>query len=159
MKQLFLGLVLSFMVLGFLTGCGKGYIVSTDKDQHGHMKKVVHTTEALTSWNWFFGSDVTTSYPMSCSPDAIGWKGQLDKEQCVIDHDHLTGPNAGQTRTLHTVHANDTVGKKALAGLWALLFFIPNMIGTNEQTVTQTQTQSQPLTASTIYMGNAPPKK
>ncbi len=140
MRKVLLSVVLSMMALGLLTACGKGYIVTTEKDHNGGTHKVVHSSAVDNSnWHWLFGSDLTVEMALLCTPEAINWKGDLDKEQCSGQHNHLTGADRGMTHYVRTVHASDTIIKKAVSGLWALLFFIPNLVGSHgDQNVTQT---------------------
>lgn len=139
MRRIFLSMVFGIMALGFLTACGKGYIVTTEKDPKGGTMKVVHSSAVDNSnWHWLFGSDITVEMALLCKPEAINWKGDLDKEQCSGQHNHLAGSDKGMTHYVRTVHASDTIIKKAVSGLWALLFFIPNLVGSHgDQNVTQ----------------------
>ena len=108
-----------------IVGCGKGYVVYTDNG----VKKVAATEVDNSNWSPIVGSDVTVSYPLQCPYSAIGWNEKLDREQCNIEHRHLTGANKGQTELVKYVHNSETVVKKALSGLWFMLAFIPNLFG------------------------------
>lgn len=137
-------IVLAGVVL-VLAGCSKGYVIHTEVDNQGNKQKVVSTSAVDNSnWHWLFGSDITIQYPMNCPYSAIGWNGDLDKEQCTIEHEH----EKGMTRYHRTVHANDTIIKKAVTGLWALLFFIPRG---GSATATQTNTNNA------AFYDNIPP--
>jgi|SRR5688572_28130385 len=134
-----------FCMVMVLIGCSKGYIVHTDIDQKGNKQKVVVTQEVERDWAWFVGSDKTTLYPMTCPYSAIGWNGDLDKEQCTIEHKHLTGPNKGQTELVRYVDATETIGKKILptlwmAALWGWLLSHGTSSGDQSQTNNQNQT-------------------
>jgi hypothetical protein len=146
--------IVGVMLIG-LVGCGKGYVIHTDIDAKGNKQKVVVTNEVDRNWAWFVGSDITTEWPMKCPVEAIGWKGELDKEQCTIDHDHLIGPNKGQVRYMRTVHASDTIGKKILPTLWmaALWGWLINSGGHGDQNVTQNASNSTTVNTHPHFIG------
>ena len=137
------------------TGCSKGYVVHTEVDHHGQSHKVVSTNEVDRNWSWFVGSDITTEWPMTCPPEAINSKGELDKEQCSVDHDHLVGPNNGQVRYARTVHASDTIGKKVLPSVWMAALW--GWLIADGRSGSQSQNQNNNVSQTNQFIDNVQP--